>query len=60
MKHSILVITLWLAVCVAVANLMAFNIGKDYENDRISKCIFGNEIGINYYHFAKIGKCLSK
>jgi len=42
---------------VSIAGYMA---GKDYENNRISKCIFGNEIGINYYHFAKIGKCLSK
>ena len=40
--------------------MVGFNAGMDYKKDKFSKCIFGNEIGVNYYHFAKIGKCLNK
>ena len=60
MKNFYLILFLILLLIIYITISIGISIGVNYENDRISKCIFGNEIGVNYYHFAKIGKCLSK
>jgi len=59
MKNIILVFFI-LNLSVFISYVIGINVGKYSEKERITKCIIGNEIGVNYYHFAKIGKCLNK